>query len=382
MSFGDLKFLCVLIRTHFRTQPTILHMSDTINIDGSRGEGGGQIVRSSLALSLVTGKPLTLSKIRARRSRPGLMRQHLTAVQAAAQIGAAEVTGDSIGSREVTFRPATLNSGEYRFSVGTAGSTMLVLQTVLPALITADGDSRVIVEGGTHNPFAPPFDFLERVYAPLIARMGARINMTLERPGFYPAGGGRAVITIKPAGTLKPLKLPDRGKLVRKKVRALVCNLPRHIGQRECRRVTTRCDWSSKETVVEEVKIAAGPGNVVLVELESEHVTELFSAFGEKGRPAEAVADQCVRQVKRYLKADVPVGEYLADQIILPLAIGASQSTGGGTFRTLKLSEHSMTHIEVVKSFLDIEIDIRETDRDSCSITIQPDGTQSAPDHS
>ena len=186
-----------------------------IIIDGSQGEGGGQIVRSSLALSLVTGKPVTIDRIRARRSRPGLMRQHLTAFQAAAQIGNADVEGDSIGSSKVTFQPHDLLPGDYSFNIGTAGSTMLVLQTVLPALMVADGPSTIVLEGGTHNPLAPPFDFLARAYAPLVERLGPRIRMRLERPGFYPAGGGRAVVTIEPARQLVPLNLMERGDLTR-----------------------------------------------------------------------------------------------------------------------------------------------------------------------
>lgn len=343
-----------------------------ITLDGSHGEGGGQIVRSSLALSLVTGNPITIEKIRAKRSRPGLMRQHLTAFQAAAEIGNADVEGDSIGSRKVTFHPHELMAGEYTFSIGTAGSTMLVLQTVLPALMVADGPSTVILEGGTHNPFAPPFDFLQRAYAPLAEKLGPKIEMTLERPGFYPTGGGRAVISIEPTAQLKALNLLERGQLVRRSVRALVSNLPAHIGERECRRVINKCNWGAESGSVEEVTNARGPGNALIVEIENEHVTEVFTSFGEKCRPAEAVAEKCVKQVRRYLKGDAPVGEYLADQLILPLAIGASQGTGGGQFRTLKLSQHSTTHLDIVQRFLDIQVEVEEKGRDETTVSIQP----------
>ena len=343
-----------------------------ITIDGSHGEGGGQIVRSSLALSLVTGKPVTIEKIRAKRSRPGLMRQHLTAFQAAAQIGNADVEGGSPGSSKVIFQPHELSAGDYNFNIGTAGSTMLVLQTVLPALMVADGPSKVVLEGGTHNPFAPPFEFLQRAYAPLVERLGPKIEMTLDRPGFYPAGGGRAVVTIKPTQHFKPMNLMERGELVRRGVRAIVSSLPRHIGERECRRVINRYNWGSESGTVEEVTNARGPGNALIVEIESQHVTEVFTSFGEKGRPAEAVAEKCVKQVRRYLKGDAPVGEYLADQLILPLAIGASQSTGGGQFRTLGLSKHSTTHLEVVQRFLDIQVEVEEKDRDEAIVSIQP----------
>ena len=343
-----------------------------ITIDGSQGEGGGQIVRSSLAFSLVTGKPVTIEKIRAKRSRPGLMRQHLTAFQAATQIGNADVAGDSIGSSKVTFHPHDLLPGDYTFNIGTAGSTMLVLQTVLPAMMVADGPSTIVLEGGTHNPFAPPFDFLQRAYAPLVERLGPKIEMTLERPGFYPAGGGRAIVTIDPARKLNPLNLLERGDLIRRCVRAIVSNLPRHIGERECRRVITRLDWDQDCGTVDEFQKARGHGNALIVEIESQHVTEVFTSFGEKGRPAEAVAEKCVKQVRRYLKGDAPVGEYLADQLILPLAIGASQGTGGGQFRSLALSDHSTTHLEVVQRFLDIQVEVEEKDRDEAIVSIFP----------
>src|SRR5512138_2046230 len=162
-----------------------------ITIDGSQGEGGGQILRSALALSLVTGKPFRIENIRARRQKPGLMRQHLTAVNAAVEIGAAHVSGNTVGSSELTFAPTALRSGEYHFVVGTAGSCTLVLQTVLPALIIAEGSSEIRLEGGTHNPAAPPFDFLAGAFLPLLNRMGPDVRAALERPGFYPAGGGR-----------------------------------------------------------------------------------------------------------------------------------------------------------------------------------------------
>ena len=345
-----------------------------ITIDGSHGEGGGQIVRSSLALSLVTGKPVTIENIRARRPRPGLMRQHLTAVQAAARIGQAEVSGDAIGSGRVTFRPKTIRPGDYIFDIGSAGSTMLVLQTMLPALMIADGSSRIVLEGGTHNPFAPPFDFLQRAFVPLIGRLGPRIEMTLERPGFYPAGGGRAVISVQPAAVLKPLELLDRGPIVGRSIRALVANLPRHIGDRECKRAVEQLQWEPACAAVEEISDPPGPGNVLFIEVDCEHVTEVFAAFGKKGRPAEVVAEMCVKHLRRYLEANVPVGVHLADQLILPLAIGAWQGSGGGSFRTLKLSQHATTNIDVVREFVDVDIKVEQQADDDCLVSITSAG--------
>lgn len=166
-------------------------LASMLDLDGSQGEGGGQILRSSLALSMVTGTPVRIRNVRARRPKPGLMRQHLVAVQAAARIGGARVTGTEIGSSTLTFIPGTVKPGEHELSVGSAGSTTLVLQTVLPALLCASEPSLLILEGGTHNPMAPPFEFLERTYLPLVNRMGPRVHAELERAGSYPAGGGR-----------------------------------------------------------------------------------------------------------------------------------------------------------------------------------------------
>src|SRR5579883_1362869 len=192
-----------------------------IRIDGAYGEGGGQMLRSALSLSLVTGKPFSIENIRAKRERPGLLRQHLTAVLAAAEVGGAEITGANLGSTSLTFSPGRVKAGDYRFAVGTAGSATLVLQTVLPALMLAEGASHVSIEGGTHNTAAPPFDFLDRSFLPLIGRMGPQIRLELDRYGFYPAGGGCIRATIEPTRQLAPLDLQMRGEITSRKVIAI-----------------------------------------------------------------------------------------------------------------------------------------------------------------
>ena len=313
-------------------------MPDMLTIDGSFGEGGGQIVRSSLALALVTGTPCTIENIRAGRKKPGLMRQHLTAVNAAARIGRAEVEGAVIGSRRVVFRPSEIVPGDYHFSVGTAGSTTLVLQTVLPALMSAGGESNLTFEGGTHNPFAPPFDFLAKTYLPLLGRMGPTVTARLERPGFYPAGGGRLAVNIRPSRMLRPLVLRQRDEITAYRVRAMVANLPRHIAERECRTIAAKTDWDESCFHVEELEDSRGPGNAVLIEIDSPQLTEVFVGFGKIGVKAEHVARGVLDEARDYLKAGAPVGRYLADQLMLPLGIGAWQGTGGGAYRTVCLS--------------------------------------------
>jgi RNA 3'-terminal phosphate cyclase (ATP) len=319
-----------------------------LTIDGSQGEGGGQILRTALALALVTGTPFRIHGIRARRPKPGLLRQHLTAVNAAASVGDATLEGAALGSTELTFRPGRVKAGDYRFAVGTAGSTGLVLQTVLPPLLLAAGPSSLTVEGGTHNPSAPPFDFLARAFLPLLRRMGAGVDARLDRPGFYPAGGGRCTVSVEPVAALAPLTLLERGALRQRRARAMVAQLPRSIADRELAVVRDRLGWTEGEiesTVID--RDVSGPGNVLLLEVESEHVTEVFSGFGEIGVRAEAVAERAVRQARRYLASDVPVGPFLADQLLLPLALA-----GAGAFRTSTLSAHAITNTAVIAAFL------------------------------
>ena len=346
-----------------------------LTIDGSQGEGGGQVLRSSLALSLVTGRPFVIEKIRAARKKPGLMRQHLTAVAAAAEVGGAEVEGVTLGSRHLVFRPGAGRAGDYTFRVGTAGSTTLVLQTVLPALLVAEGESNVTLEGGTHNPMAPPLDFLKKAYLPLVNRLGPTVEARLVRPGFYPAGGGEFTVHVQSARQLGRLELIERGQIAARRVQALVANLPRHIAERECRTIAHETGWDADCFAVKEIKDARGPGNVVMIELEAEHVTEVFTAFGRLGVRAEDVAREAFCQAEEYMAAGVPVGRYLADQLMLPLGIGAYLGSGGGVFRTMGLSLHSTTHLEILRRFLGIGIHVEREDGGNCLVRVG-DGPQ------
>lgn len=339
--------------------------TEVIEIDGSLGEGGGQILRSTLALSLVTGRPFRIRKLRAGRGKPGLLRQHLTAVQAASAIGAARVEGAVIGSQELSFHPGAIRSGSYRFAVGTAGSATLVLQTVLPALMVATGPSELVMEGGTHNPFAPPFDFLERVLLPVLGRMGPRIAVELDRPGFYPAGGGRFRVAIEPASRLDGFDILERGEIVRRHARARVSNLSRGIAERELDVVRKALSRLPEWLAVEEVRNAAGPGNVVSLEIESERILELFTGFGRREATAERVAMEVVEEVREYLASGAPVGPHLADQLLVPLAIA-----GRGTFRTVRPTRHTRTNVEIVRMFLDVKIDLHKDGASQWRITI------------
>ncbi|HSN97391.1 MAG TPA: RNA 3'-terminal phosphate cyclase [Candidatus Nanopelagicales bacterium] len=327
-----------------------------LTIDGSTGEGGGQILRTSLALSMVTGTPVRVARIRAGRAKPGLMRQHLTAVQAAARVGCAEVSGAAIGSGEITFRPGGIAPGDHRFAVGTAGSATLVLQTVLPALLSAPGPSHLVLEGGTHNPMAPPFDFMERAYLPLLGRMGPEVRATLERRGFYPAGGGRVQVEIAPA-PLRRLDLLERGEIKEQRLVATVVNLPGGIAAREIDAAAAVLGWDRRCYRQEVLSGEPGPGNVVTVDVVSEHVTEVFTGFGEKGVRAEQVGERVARETADYLRAGVPVGEHLADQLLLPMALA-----GGGSFRTVAPSSHTRTHAALIEQILGIRVRLEEAE--------------------
>jgi len=320
----------------------------TLEIDGATGEGGGQIVRTALSLSLVTGTPIRLVNIRARRARPGLLRQHLTAVEAAARVGRAEVEGARLHATALTFAPQAPAGGAYVFDIGTAGSTTLVLQTLLPALLRADGPSSVVLRGGTHNPLAPPFEFVAHAFLPLLRRMGAAVEVRLVRPGFFPAGGGELAAEVTP-GPLRPLDLPERGRVVARRATALVANLPRHIAERELQVVAKRLGWKKAELAVAEAEGVAGAGNVLTLLAEAEHGAEVVTGFGAKGTPAEKVAEKACRAMRRWLDARVPVGEHLADQLLVPLALA-----GGGRFRTLPPTAHATTNAALIERFLPV----------------------------
>lgn len=350
-------------------------MTNMITVDGSEGEGGGQMLRSSLTLSAITGTPVHFKNIRAGRAKPGLLKQHLTSARAAAEVCGGELVGDEQGAMELTLHPGRVSSGEYLFSVGSAGSAMLVLQTVLPLLLNTAGSSTLVLEGGTHNEWAPPYDFLVRSYLPLINRMGPQVNARIERYGFYPAGGGRVVVNVEPAAGLAGFDLLDAGRILNRRAVALVSNLPWEIGEREVARVARKLNWRKQDANVREVD-SNGSGNAVMAEVECENVTAVFTSFGRRGVRAEKVADDLVKEVIRWQKGRIPVDEYLADQLLLPLALSAVQSTTsgvrrGGSFRTGPLSQHSLAHIDILTRFLDIKVRVDNDENSNVVVHVE-----------
>ena len=317
-----------------------------IIIDGSEGEGGGQMVRNSCALSLVTGEPFRITNIRAKRSKPGLMRQHVTAVEAAAAISGSECSGLTVGSSDLTFRPGKAQAGEYHFAVGTAGSTGLVLQTVLMPLLLADGPSRLVLEGGTHNMLAPPFDFIKRCFLPIINRMGPHVSARLVRHGFYPRGGGRIEVEIEPA-PLTPITCIERGALQSVSAQAAYCGLPGEIPLRMLDRARKDLpDWDDDSFAMRRLPEDQGPGVILMLEARYDHTTEIVSGFGQLGVPAERLGKTAAARMRGFLECEAFAGPYLADQLVLPFLLA-----GSGAFTTVKPSQHLLTAIEIAHRF-------------------------------
>lgn len=327
-----------------------------IHIDASLGEGGGQVLRTSLALSMVTGQPVTLTHIRARRPKPGLMRQHLTCVQAAQRISNAQVDGAEPGASTLRFVPQAVQPGHYRFDVGSAGSCLLVLQTVLPPLLLAHGVTRLSLVGGTHNPMAPPFHFIERAFVPLLRLMGADVQLMLRRHGFYPAGGGEVEAAIHPApnGRLLPLHLTERGELQEAYAEALAAGIPRQVAARELAQIGHLLGWQGDRLREPTLRQNEGPGNALMATLRYARHAEVFTVFGEKNVSAEQVAQRVADELGRFERSGAVVGEHLADQLALPLALA-----GAGSYTASEISLHTEANFEVIQRFLPVQFSLQ-----------------------
>ncbi|CAB5720837.1 RNA 3'-terminal phosphate cyclase [Delftia tsuruhatensis] len=343
-----------------------------MEIDGSAGEGGGQMLRSALALSMCTGTPFAMRRIRAGRARPGLMRQHLACVNAAADICGAQVQGAEMNSQALQFTPGPVRAGEYRFVIASAGSCTLLLQTLWPALMLAEGESRLTLGGGTHNPAAPSFHFLERSYAPLLHRLGARSALRLRRLGFYPAGGGEMDVTISPAiHGLAPFDLTERGAPVASLAECFAPALPRAVARRELDRLGQALGWSGEQLQVGAARQNEGPGNALLATLAYEHLSEVFTQFGVKGVSAEKVAGDLAREVLRYQSGQAALGPHLADQWALPLALAVWKSGRGARYTCTQLTAHAHSNFEVIARFLPVRFAI-EAAGDGWCVALTP----------
>jgi RNA 3'-terminal phosphate cyclase (ATP) len=324
-------------------------------IDGSLGEGGGQVLRSSLALALLTSRPFTITNIRRHRARPGLLPQHLRAAEAAAAVGMARLEGAMLGSQSLFFEPAGIRSGGFHFDIGTAGSTSLVLQTVLPPLSFAGAGSTVTLTGGTHVPRSPCFHFLDLHWLHFMRRIGFSLRLRLETAGFYPRGGGRVHAEVRPVAALAPLCLVRRGPLQRIRGISAVANLDVSVAERQKRRASEMLGGVPASLEIEILRLPApSPGTFLLLLAEFEGSQCCFCGLGARGKPAERVAEEAAAELLDFLRTDGAIDPYLADQLILPLAL----VPGLSELRTSKLTQHLATNAEVVKMFLPVAIEV------------------------
>jgi len=329
---------------------------DTVFIDGSKGEGGGQILRTSLTLSCITGKSLHIENIRAARRNPGLANQHLICVRAACQICNGQSQGATKGSTVLDFQPGPVRSGDYHFDIGSAGSASLVIQTVLPALFLADKPSTVTVTGGTHNPMAPPFDFLDETFLPAIANAGFDGICTLIRHGFFPAGGGKISFNIQPwrEQSNRIIDLCQQGKEPQIHARIYTAKLPERVAQRQ-QTLLLQSGLNIQDVEHIKVKDSDGPGNCVMIRLCGSKRTTVFTAFEMRGKPSEEVINEVVGLAEDFMAPNAAIDRFLADQLLIYMAIAKT-----GSFTTNELSSHLQTNMEVIKKFLPVIFNVEQ----------------------
>jgi RNA 3'-terminal phosphate cyclase (ATP) len=360
-----------------------------ITIDGSSGEGGGQVLRTCLALAAITGLPFRLYNIRAARPKPGLQAQHLTSARAVAAICGARLEGATLGSMSLMFEPKhPPRAGEYTFDVtqarnsGSAGATTLVLQTLLLPLALApeDGESCVTIRGGTHVPFSPPFPYIRHIYLPMLWQMGVHAQVELQRYGWYPAGGGELQVRIQAQpGTLTPITLTERGGLRKLWGLAAVSNLPSHIAQRMANRAVNVLRDVDIQSCIEAVHVeATGPGAGIFLFAEYEHSLGGFTAYGRKGLPSEQVAGMACNDLLSHHTSGAATDMHLADQLILPAAFADGQSR----WTTCQITLHLLTNAWVVRQFLDVPIHITgNVGEQGCVMVGQPSSDQLTINH-
>jgi RNA 3'-terminal phosphate cyclase (ATP) len=324
---------------------------ETVSIDGSTGEGGGQILRTSLALSCITGKSLHIENIRAARRNPGLAKQHLSCIQAACQICNGKCQGAVIRSKVLDFQPGPVQSGDFYFDIGSAGSASLVIQTVLPALFLADKPSTITVTGGTHNPLAPPFDFLAETFLPAIVTADFQSTCKLLRHGFFPAGGGKITFNITPRrkNSHKIINFCEPLDKCQIFARIYTAKLPENITRKQHKLLLqSSLDFKNIEHI--EVTDSDGPGNCVMIRLCYSERTTVFTAFGMRGKPSQQVVTEVVNLTKDFLKSGAAVDCFLADQLLIYMAISKA-----GCYTTNELTAHLTTNMEIIKKFLDVD---------------------------
>jgi RNA 3'-terminal phosphate cyclase (ATP) len=331
------------------------YQGNLIEIDGSYGEGGGQILRTALALSAILRKPFALFNIRSERKNPGLQAQHLAAVETLAQITKAQTEGVKFGSQRIIFNPKKPHSGIYQFEIKTAGAVTLLLQAIFLPLCLSEGISRVTLIGGTHVQWSPSFHYFSEILLPTLERIGVSAQAAIAKWGFYPNGGGRIQLTISPLQELRPISLLDRGALKNIRGISAISNLPRHVADRQkeqaLRRIQSELQIEAEITVLDNVP-SNGTGSFLFLLAECENGLAGFSSLGARGRPAEKVADEAVDSLKDYLLSDGCIDPYLADQLV-PFMVLAR---GNSSFTTTRITEHLLTNLWVTQRFINVKI--------------------------
>lgn len=330
-------------------------LTDQVEIDGAQGEGGGQMLRSALALSVITGRAVRLFNIRARRPKPGLMPQHLQAVQAAAAISGAHVEGAQPRSQAILFQPQGILPGGYAFDIGTAGAASLVLQTLFLPLSFARESSHIDITGGTHVPWSPCYHYLAWHWLRYLSQAGYRAELSLQRAGFYPRGGGLISADIHPAAAPAPLRLTERGALQRITGLSAVANLDIAIALRQQQEAVRRLKRPGVAIdIAVETLAAPSRGTFILLIAEFEHSRCCYYALGAPGKPAEAVAGEAAAQLEAFIATEGAIDPYLADQLLLPLAL----AHGASELRPSAVTLHLLTNAEIIRHFLPARIEI------------------------
>ncbi len=326
-----------------------------IEIDGSYGEGGGQILRTSLSLSCLYRKPFRIFNIRKSRKRPGLMPQHLTCVRASQMLSDADVKGDFIGSTELFFCPKTVRGGKLFFDVGTAGSTSLILQTLIPSLIFLENETEIILTGGTHVPFSPSFHYINGVFVPLLKKIGIEVSLNIDSFGFYPRGGGRIRAKIFSAPSIKPLNLVERGVIKHVIGCSGVGNLPLSIAERQRLAFMDEIKGLGLPVDIEIINVpATGQGTFIYVQSEAEFAIAGFTSLGQRGKRAEEVGKEVAREFLDYYESNAAIDPHLSDQICIYLSLCKEPSI----FTTSLITSHLITNLWVINQFKGIRYSI------------------------
>ncbi len=367
-----IAFPSFVIKCIYNINMSRLPDKSILRIDGSYGEGGGQILRTALALSCVLKRPIDITNIRKSRKKPGLQPQHLTAVKAAEAVSKALVEGAEFSSTTLRFSPGHLTGGKYFFDVsekkGSAGSTSLVLQTILLPLCFAERQSSITVIGGTHVPWSPSFHYLKYVFLPALSRLGVKAELNIEKWGWYPIGGGKVTATVNPSKEFLPLEIAERGKLVRVTGISAVSNLPQDIAKRQRDQAHKILSQKGIDAEIEIVSAnSPGKGTLMFLRAEYENITVGFDSLGAIGKRAEDVADEACKALFEYIDVGGALDPHLADQIIPYLAL----ASGPSTFTTSRIAQHLLTNIWVVKQFVDVEIHVEGNEGGPGAVRVQ-----------